>query len=100
MKRHATILLYELFNDRRNDGGGNRISRSDSQFTCGWIGEVLDVLYALPQFIEYHSASFNKGMAVGRWLNASPGAINQAHAQRMLEVGDRLRDRRLRHVEM
>src|SRR5262249_9277845 len=63
------------------------------------IGEELDVLHALAQLVEHGDASPDDGLAVLRRRDAPGAAFEQPHAERMLEIGDRARDRRLRGAE-
>src|SRR5262249_31581969 len=59
----------------------------------------LDVLDALPQLVEDRSDSFDERLAVGRWLDALPAAIEQPDTHRPLQLGNGVRNRGLGHVK-
>src|SRR5215510_4664762 len=63
------------------------------------IGKRCDVLNSLPQFVEHCDAALDQRTTIWRGLNALAAAVEQAHAQCVLQIGDRLRDGGLRHVE-
>src|SRR5262249_2028389 len=72
---------------------------SDAKLAGGGIGEKLDILDALAELVEHGDAAPDDGVAVLRRLDAPRAALEQAHAERMLEVGGRPRDGRLRRAE-
>jgi hypothetical protein len=63
------------------------------------IGKRRDVLNALPQFVEHCDASLDQRAAIRRRLYALPAAVEQAHAEGVFQICDRLGHGRLRHIE-
>ena len=97
---HARIFLGELFDDLRKDRVPNRQRISDRQLACRGIGQELDIPDALPQFIECRPAAREQSARVERWLDPARAAIEELHAQRMLQVGDDLRHSGMGNTEM
>src|SRR5262249_32215619 len=60
------------------------------------ISEKLDVLDALAQLVERGKPALEQGLAIGRRLDPLAAAIEQADAERTLQVSDRLRYDRVR----
>jgi len=85
--------------DRRHYSGGKQLGGPDPQLAGGGIRQKVDVRNALAQFIEDDSAPLDEGVTIGRRFNPLSRAVEETHAERMFEVGDRLRDGGLRHVE-
>ncbi len=69
------------------------------QLSHGRIGQIFDGLHATLHFIEDGGSACQERAPIGRQLNALGGAIEQADAERMFQIGDRLRHDRLRHGE-
>ena len=65
---------------------------SDPHFASRRVGKKLDVLHALAQVIEYGCAAIEQRAAVFGRLDALAVAIEQAHAERMLQFRDRSRN--------
>ena len=63
------------------------------------IGKRRDVLNALPQFVKHCDAPLDERAAIRRRLYALPAPVEQAHAEGVFQVGDRLGNGGLRHVE-
>jgi hypothetical protein len=78
----------------RNDRGCDGLGRPDPRFSGGWVGEEIDVLHALPQFVEDRDAAFDEASAIGCRLHAVPRAVEQAHPERTFEIRDRFWKRR------
>jgi hypothetical protein len=55
------------------------------------IGEKLDLFHTLSELVEHCEAALKQSAAVSRRLYAMRRPIEQAHAKRMLKIGDRLR---------
>ena len=70
------------------------------QLACRRIGQELDILDALLEFVEHRDAAFEHRLRVDRRLDAARAAIEQADAEHVLEIRDRGRDRRLGHGEL
>jgi hypothetical protein len=63
------------------------------------VGEKLDVLHALTEFIEDRHSAVEQRTAVLRRLYPAPMAIKQAHTKRMFQFRDRSRNGGLSAVE-
>jgi hypothetical protein len=61
-------------------------------FSYSRVFDGLDFPDPLPQFIEDSDASFDECTAIWRRLDAFGAAIEERHAKRVLNVGDRPRD--------
>ncbi len=99
MKGHPRILSRQPMNDRRIDCGYGVLAPSHAYLAYCRIGERRDVLHALPQFVEHGDASLDERAAIGCRLYALPAPVEQAHAEGVLQIGDRLGNGGLRHVE-
>src|SRR5205085_6705341 len=99
MKGHPRILSRESMDDGRIDSGDRMLAPSHAYLSRGRIGKGRDVLNALPQFVEHCDASFDKRPAIRRRLYTLSAAVEQAHAEGVLQVGNRLGNGGLRHVE-
>jgi hypothetical protein len=64
------------------------------------IGQELDVPDSLLQLIEGGLASHEQRATVGRRLNTTRAAIEQSHADSVLELGNDARDSRLRDSQL
>ena len=72
---------------------------SDPHFPSRRVGEKLDVLHALAQVVEYgRSAIEQRATVLGR-LDPLAVAVEQAHAERMLQFRDRSRNVGLRRIQ-
>jgi hypothetical protein len=80
-------------------GPDDRLRAADTQFARRRIGEKFDVPDPLPELVEHGEAAPDDRLAVLRRLDAPGAALEQPHAERMLEIGDRARDCRLRGAE-
>jgi hypothetical protein len=63
------------------------------------VPEKHDVLHALAQVIEYGHPAIQQGAAVLGRLDPLAMAVEQAHAERMLQFSDRSRNVRLSGIE-
>src|SRR5262249_47558439 len=77
----------------------DRVGGADTDLARRRVGKELDVLHALAQVVEDGDAAFLQGETIERRRNAAPAAIDQPHAERVLQLGDRLRYGRLRDIE-
>src|SRR4051794_10381988 len=68
--------------------------------SSGWVGQKLNILDALFQFVERCDAAPFKGHAVDRCTDALRSAIEQPHAKPMLKVGNNFGYGRLRNSEL
>jgi hypothetical protein len=83
------ILPSEPAECRRDQAGNDVFVACDPDFTGRRIGQELDALHALAQFIEHSCTTSEQCVAVLSRLNALATAIEQTHTQRMLELADR-----------
>src|SRR5271154_2685685 len=79
------------------DGVSDQSSRKelragDTYFSRRRVCERFNFLDSLPQFIEYDVPALEQRGSVDRRLDAPRAAIEQAHAQRAFQIGDRLGD--------
>jgi hypothetical protein len=79
--------------------GRDRLRTSDAELSRRRIGKKLDVLNALPEFIEDGDAAPDDGTAVLRRLDSPRAALKKKHAERAFQVGDGARDGRLGRAE-
>src|SRR5438046_1215892 len=86
-------------NDRRIDRGYRVLAPSHAYLSRRRISKRRYVLNALPQFVEHCDASFDKRAAIRCRLYALSAPVEQAHAEGVFQVGDRLGNGGLRHVE-
>ena len=63
--------------------------RADPDLADRRIGQELDILHRLAQFIEHGYSAIKQGAAILRRFGAMTAAIEQPHADRMFKVGDR-----------
>jgi hypothetical protein len=83
------VLPTQPTEHRRDKPGNNIFVACDPDFTDRRIGQELDALHALAQFIEYGRSTVEQCAAVRRRLDPLATAIKQAHAECMLQLGDR-----------
>src|SRR5262249_44122517 len=83
------ILLSEPAEYRRNQAGNDEFIACDPDFTDRRIGQELDALHALTQLIEDGCTAAEQCAAVLSRLDTSAAAIEQTHAERMFQLGDR-----------
>src|SRR3954454_5956894 len=83
------VLLSEPAEYRRDQAGNDVFVACDPDFTDRRIGQELDALDALAQFIEHSCSTGEQCAAILSRLNALATAIEQTHAERMLHFGDR-----------
>ena len=68
----------------------------DAYFARRRIGKELDVLDALPQFVECRKTATDEGAPVSRRFDSLRAAVEQRNANCMLKLGNRLRHDRHR----
>jgi len=81
---------------RRINDSGHPIQTS----APGRVGQGVNLSYPLPQIIERHLAVFEQRAAIEGWFNAARAAIQKAHPNAGLQIGNRLRHNRLRNPEL
>src|SRR5262249_26377 len=64
------------------------------------IGQRFELAHSLPKLVQDGGAAPEQSTAMRRGLDALPAAVEQPDAKRVLELGHRLRDGRLREVEL
>src|SRR5262245_12997971 len=75
------------------------MAASNPHFPSGRIGGKLDLLHALAQVVEYSHSTIQQCTTVLRRLDALAVAIEQAHAEGMLQFPDRSRNSRLSNIK-
>src|SRR3954470_17814793 len=93
------MFASQPVNDSHDKTGSHRLGTSDADFPHRRISEKLDVLDALPQLVEDRQSSLDERAAVLRRLDAMGASVQERHSERMLQVSDRPRYRRLRGAE-
>ena len=76
--------------------GGNPIRTSPTR----WVAQKFDILYALPQFIEYGSRAFEQRLSVHGWLDTAWAAVEQSRVQCFFEIGNHFRHVWLRYAKL
>src|SRR5882762_6214391 len=92
MKHDSRITLGEPLDDGRNEGRGENGAACDPHFPRRRVGEKLDVFDALAQVIEYGHPAIEQRATVRGRLDALAVAVEQAHAERILQLRDRSRN--------
>src|SRR5258706_16296620 len=88
--------LRQAIDHRGNKALGKNDGATKPHLAYRWIGEMLDLPDGLTQLIKGDSAAIEKSPRVDRWLDPVWRAIEQPRAERLLHVGDRFRNGRLR----
>src|SRR5262249_7349115 len=99
MRYDARMAPGKPFDDAGNETRSERGSASNPHLSSRRVGEKLDVLHALAQVIEYGRSAIEQRATVLRRLDPLAVAVEQAHAEGMLQFRDRSRNRRLGAVE-
>src|SRR5262249_35469468 len=68
MKHDSWITPGEPLDDGRNERPGEEAAASDPHIPSRRIGEVFNILHALPQFVEDGGAAFEERSAIDRRL--------------------------------
>src|SRR5690349_10172241 len=100
MQNHAWMFFNEPLEQVRDDGEGDCQWACNPDFPRSRISQVLDILDALFQFIKSSHAPFEQCVAIHRWFDPMGRSIEKPHAERVLKIGDDLRNRRLRNAEL
>ena len=93
------IPSREPIDDRGRETCGEWVYGSDPDFTGGRIGKKLYFLDALPQLVESGEPVLEYSTAIERRLDALTAPFKQTHAERVFEIGNRLRHNRVRNRE-
>jgi hypothetical protein len=96
---HSRVLAREVSDRLRNDRAGDDLRCANPQLPGGRIGEKSDILDALTQLVEHRDAALYKRPAIGGGLDPLPAPVEKTHPERMLEIGDGFRNRRLRDTQ-
>src|SRR5262245_53713492 len=83
----------------RNKVRTQKVAASDSHFSNGWIGEKLDVLPGLTEFIERSRSAIEQDPPVLGQLDALRVAVEQSHTNSPFQFRDRPRNGGLGRVE-
>ena len=89
MNGDSRIFPVEPLEHRRQQAYDHGIVRADPDLADRRIGQELDVLHRLAQVIEHGHAAVEQSATVLRRFGALTAAIEQPHADRVLEVRDR-----------
>ena len=88
MKHDAWMAPGDPIDDCGNEICRERGRASDAHFAGGRVGEKLDVLHRLAQFIERSHTAIKQRATVGGGLDTLSVAVEQAHAKCMLQLRD------------
>src|SRR5262245_37078736 len=99
MKDDARIAPREPIDDCRYETGRTGQCVPNPHLPSRRVGEKLDVLHALTQLIEYSDSTIEQSTTVLSRLDTLALAIEQAHADGMLQLGDRSRNRGLDGIQ-
>src|SRR5205807_7310148 len=95
MEYEAWMAPREPIDESGNKARGQQGAASDPHVPNRGVGEKFDVPHALAQVVEYgHSAIEQRAAVLGR-LDPLAVAVQQPHAERMLQFADRSRNVRL-----
>src|SRR5690242_10430090 len=97
---YPRMRVGELADDRCQDCGRRGHSASDSHFSARWIGQELNVSDAQLQLVKRSKSTLEECAAIDSGFDALGRAIEKPYTKRMLEVGDHLRNARLRYPEV
>src|SRR3954453_7004004 len=99
MKYDARKAPGQPVNDSGNEARAKRRDTSDPYFAGSGVGEKFEIFDALAQFVEYgHSAIKQCAPVFGR-LDTLTMAVEQAHAERLLQIRNRFRYVGLRRIQ-
>ena len=93
-------LPPEPLGNGRNKSRRHRLRTAKPQVANGRVGEALDVPDALAHLIEDRDPAFEQRLSVHGGPDAPRAAIEESHAERMFQFGNRLRHNRVRDREL
>ncbi len=88
-----------MLRDRRQHTGQDDLGTADGEFTRRRVGEELDPLEPPAHLVEYVDGRLEQCPSIRRGLNPLGAAVEQTDAQRLLQLGNRLGDNRMRDGE-
>jgi hypothetical protein len=90
VKHDSRILLRKPLDHGRNKASSENVTASNSHFSSSGIGERLDALYGLTEFIEHSSSAIEQNTTVLGHLDEALGvAVEQSHANSPFQLRDR-----------
>src|SRR5262245_26201546 len=92
MEHDSRITSREPFYDRRNEVFGDKAGASNPHFPSSRVGEELDLLDSLAEIVKHGRPAIEQRATVFGWRDPLAVAIEQAHAERMLQFRDRSRN--------
>ena len=95
---HARMKLAQAIDDGWNEASGS-FRAPNPHFPDRGIQQKFDVLQSLAQFVERYSPALEERLRVDGRLNTPGAPIKQPNAKRCFKIGNRCRDRRLRHTQ-
>src|SRR5262245_11281697 len=100
VQTYAGKASQKRLSDRGQKARHDDIRAADCQIPGVGVGKELDLFQALPHFIEYGHSALEERASIGRELHTLRIAVKQPHAERMLQVRDRLGNDRMRNRKM
>ena len=99
MKHDAWIAPGQAIDDSRNEACGEKWITPDPHFSGGRVCKEFNFFHALAKLIKHGDAATEQSLAVLRRLDALPVALEKTYAERVLQIRDRSRNRRLGRVQ-
>jgi hypothetical protein len=99
VKNDAWIAPRQPINDGSEEAGGANQRIPNPHLPGRRVGEKLDVLHALAQFVEYGHAAIKQRATAISCFDPLAVALEQAYAERMFQFRDRSRNGGLSYVE-
>jgi len=96
LKRHFRMLAHQSIDDFWDEARHHHVGAADSYVTGSRVGQELKPLHAASQVVEYGNAAVEECATIQRGLDALRTPIEETNAERMLEIGDRSGDDRMR----
>jgi hypothetical protein len=99
MDGDAGILVAESFDDAGKERSYERLVTTDSHLSGGGVRQEVDLANTLPELVEGGGTAARQRAPVERGFDPLRTAVEEANAESVLEIGDRLRDGGLRYGE-
>jgi hypothetical protein len=100
MKHRPRVLPREPVDNNGYEACGQAFAATNPQFSGPRVGEKFERFDALPELIEHGDAALEQCPAIDRGLNSMCSAVEQAQTHGVLDLSNRLGNRRLRNGEI
>jgi branched-chain amino acid transport system substrate-binding protein len=88
LQARARISTEETVDDRGNRSSNLDLGKADTQISAVGVGQKFDLLEPLPHLVEDSDAAIEQRPAVASQFDALRVAVEQPHAERVLQVGN------------